>query len=64
MSKYSGRRNKNMGHGDAVYGIGLIGAMVYNIGHAATFGAGVIGFFKAFIWPGFVVYKLMEFLKL
>ena len=48
----------------AVYGLGLIGALVYYIQHAATFLAGVIGFLKALVWPAMVVYKLLEFLKM
>ncbi len=46
------------------YGLGFLGAVIYYIAHAATFGAGVLGFLKAIVWPVFVVYKLMEFLKL
>jgi hypothetical protein len=54
---------KNSGGGNAVYGLGLIGAAVYYIGQAATFGAGVIGFFKALVWPAFMVYQLLQFLS-
>lgn len=46
----------------AVYGLGLIGAAVYFIGGAATFGAGVIGFLKALVWPAFLVYQAFQFL--
>ena len=49
---------------EAVYGLGLIGSLVYYIGHATTFAAGVIGFLKAIVWPAFVVYRLLEFLKM
>jgi hypothetical protein len=47
---------------EAVYGLGLIGAWVYYIGHATTFLQGVIGFFKGLVWPGFMVYELLHFL--
>ena len=49
---------------DAVYGIGLIGAMVYYISHATDLQSGAIGFFKALFWPAFMIYKLLEFLKM
>lgn len=49
--------------GGAVYGIGLFGALVYFIGQAQTFGEGIIGIFKALLWPGFLVYELLRFLK-
>jgi hypothetical protein len=48
--------------GGGVYGLAFIGAAVYFIGHAATFGAGVIGFLKALVWPAFVIYELMKHL--
>ncbi len=43
----------------AVYGLGLIGAAVYYIQMADSFGAGVVGFLKALVWPAFLVYKLL-----
>jgi len=49
---------------EAVYGLGLIGALFYYIGHATTFTIGVLGFLKAIVWPALVVYKLLEFLKM
>jgi len=50
--------------GGAVYGLGLIGALVYFIQHATTFGEGVLGVLKALVWPGLVVYKALELLGL
>lgn len=47
-----------------VYGMGFIGALIYFIQHASTFGAGVLGFLKSLIWPIILIYKLLEFLKL
>ena len=46
----------------AVYGLGLIGAAVYYIGAAGTFGAGVVGLLKAIVWPAFLVYEALKFL--
>ncbi|HUH96172.1 MAG TPA: hypothetical protein VLZ89_02365 [Anaerolineales bacterium] len=48
----------------SVYGLGLIGALVYYIGHAATFWLGVLGFFKAIVWPAMLVYELLQYLHL
>lgn len=47
----------------AVYGLGFIGALVYFIQHATTFWLGVLGFFKALVWPALVVYKVLEVLR-
>ena len=49
--------------GDAVYGLGLIGAAIYFIQQATTFWMGVLGVLKAIVWPAFLVYRLLEFLK-
>jgi len=47
------------GGGGAVYGIGLIGALVYYIQHAATFGDGAFGVLKAIVWPALLVHKAL-----
>lgn len=44
----------------AVYGLGLIGAAVYYIGAATSFGMGVLGFLKALVWPAFLVYEALK----
>ena len=49
------------GSSETVYGLGLIGAWVYYIGRATTNQQRVRGFFKGFIWPAILVYKLLEF---
>lgn len=50
--------------GDAVYGLGLIGALFFFIQHATSFGDGVFGVLKAFVWPALLVFKLLGFLKM
>jgi len=52
------------GASDAVYGLGLIGAWVYYLSHATTFGLGVLGIFKGVFWPAMLVYELLKYLKL
>ncbi|HOW91970.1 MAG TPA: hypothetical protein PK883_06595 [Anaerolineaceae bacterium] len=56
--KYRGRRNGSAG--DAVYGLGLIGAAIYFIGTATTFWMGVLGFLKAIVWPVFLVLEAFK----
>lgn len=50
------------GDSGAVYGLGFIGAVVYFITYADSFGAGLLGFLKAIVWPAILVYKLLGFL--
>jgi hypothetical protein len=47
-----------------VYGLGFIGALVYFLQHATTFWIGVLGFFKAMLWPAVLVYELLKYLKM
>jgi len=55
-------RIQNNGPSGAVYGLGLIGAMVYFVGSATTFWLGFLGFLKALVWPAFLVYQAFKFL--
>jgi hypothetical protein len=46
----------------AVYGLGFIGAAIYFIQMATTFGEGVVGILKAIVWPAILVYKVLQIL--
>ncbi len=48
--------------GGAVYGLGFIGAAIYFISTATGFWMGVVGFFKALVWPAFLVYEALKVL--
>lgn len=48
----------------AVYGLGLIGAAIYFIGHAVGFWMGALGLLKAIVWPAFLVYAALKHLGL
>lgn len=47
---------------DAIYGLGLLGALVYYIQRIDTFYGLVLGIIKAILWPAFVVHRLLGFL--
>ncbi len=63
-------KSKNYGNmgghagGGAVYGMGLIGALVYFIQHATSFGDGLLGVVKAIVWPAIVIYQVLVNFKL
>ena len=44
----------------ALYGLGFIGAAVYYIRAADSFGEGLVGFLKAIVWPAFLVYEAFK----
>ncbi|MFH1523638.1 MAG: hypothetical protein ABIF04_01625 [Chloroflexota bacterium] len=48
----------------AVYGLGMIGAWVYFIGHATTFWLGVLGFLKGIVWPALLVFEALKVLNM
>lgn len=55
------------GHSDmfcGVYGMAFLGAAVYYLGHATTFGAGVLGFLKAIVWPALLIHKVFTLLNM
>lgn len=55
---------RHNGGGEAVYGLGFVGAAVFYIKTASSFSAGAIGFLKAIVWPSFLVYELLKYLQM
>lgn len=53
---------KDKGGCGAIYGIGLLGALVYFMQHATSFWTVVLGIFKAIFWPGVILYRVLELL--
>lgn len=47
------------GGGGAVYGLGLVGALIYYIQTASSFGEALWGIIKAILWPAFLIYSLL-----
>ena len=57
------KNTKKSGHcgscGGGIYFLGFLGAVIYYIQTATTFGQGVLGFLKAIVWPAFLIHKLL-----
>ncbi|HUX22697.1 MAG TPA: hypothetical protein VMW69_15790 [Spirochaetia bacterium] len=64
MANERGGSARNTGLFGGSYGLTIIGAAVYFIGHAGSFWLGVLGLLKALVWPAFVIYKVLELLHL
>ena len=45
----------------AIYGFGVIGALIYFFQHAQTIWTGILGVAEAIFWPAVLVYKLFEY---
>lgn len=55
---------KHKTEGGAIYGLGMIGALIYFMQHANSFLTVIYGIVKAIFWPAVVVYKVLELLNL
>lgn len=53
---------KSSGGGNAVYGLGFIGALIYYISTASSFWMGCLGILKAIVWPAFLIYESLKHL--
>ena len=47
-----------------VYFLGFLAALIYYVTTAPSIWDAILGFFKAILWPAFLVYNLLEFLKM
>ncbi len=54
----------NSGMAGFGYFVAFIAAAVYFIQGASTFWMGLLGFLKALVWPGYLIYYLLDFLKI
>lgn len=54
------RRGAGPGGGGAVYGLGLIGALVWWWQQADGFGEHIVGLLKTVLWPAFLVYEALR----
>jgi hypothetical protein len=55
-----GPMQASAGGGNAVYGLGLIGALVYFWQQADSFGQYLVAILKAVVWPAFLVYEAFQ----
>jgi len=53
-----------MGNASTVYGLGVIGALIYFISNASGCVSILLGILKAILWPAFIVFNLLKFMSL
>jgi len=51
---------KNSSSGNGIYGLGFMGALIYYISTATSFGMGAFGVLKALLWPAWLIYELLS----
>lgn len=47
---------------NAIYGLGVVGALFYFLSHATSFGLVMIGIGKSIFWPAVLMFKLLTYL--
>ncbi len=61
--KYNKKVNSShsaAGASGGLYFLGFVGALIYWMQAAHSFGAVIAGILKASVWPAYIVYKLLE----
>ena len=52
----------NNGSSNAIYGLGVVGALFYFLGGATSFGMVLLGIGKSIFWPAILMFKLLTYL--
>lgn len=52
------------GSSNAIYGLGVVGALFYFLKGASTFGLVMTGIGKAIFWPAILMFKLLTYLNI
>ena len=50
------------GNSNAIYGLGVVGALFYFLGGATSFGMVLLGIGKSIFWPAILMFKLLTYL--
>jgi hypothetical protein len=64
QSQSKKRKSVDSGTFGAIYGMALIGSLIYYIQHAASFWIVLLGIVKAIFWPAVIMYKVLELLQM
>lgn len=61
---FSRGRHDHCGSSNAIYGLGVVGALFYFLQSAVGFSAVIIGIGKAIFWPAILMFKLLTYLQM
>ena len=61
---HRGHHWRHHGTSGGIYFVAFVGAAVYYIQQATSFGGGVLGLLKAMVWPAMVLYKVLGMLQM
>jgi hypothetical protein len=52
------------GHADAIYGLGVVGALFYFLQSASGLSEVLLGIGKSIFWPAILMFKLLTYLQM
>jgi hypothetical protein len=58
------KRGHGNGGGNAIYGLGVVGALFYFLKGATTLGPVLMGIGKSIFWPALLMFKLLTYLRM
>lgn len=58
------KHHHGKGGGNAIYGLGVVGALFYFLKGTTTLGAVLMGIGKSIFWPALLMFKLLTYLKM
>jgi len=61
---FSKGRHDHCGSSNAIYGLGVVGALFYFLQGASGFTAVIMGIGKAIFWPALLMFKLLAYLQM
>jgi len=56
--------NHNCGQSNAIYGLGVVGALFYFLSNATSFGMVILSIGKSIFWPAILMFKLLTYLQM
>jgi len=61
---FSRGRHDHCSSSNAIYGLGVVGALFYFLQGASSFVAVIMGIGKAIFWPAILMFKLLTYLQM
>lgn len=64
ISKHKENYNCHSGQSNAIYGLGVVGALFYFLSTATNFSSVILGIGKSIFWPAILIFELLTYLQM
>lgn len=61
---YKNNHCHTSGQSNAIYGLGVVGALFYFLSNTNSFGMILLGIGKSIFWPSILMFKLLTYLQM